>query len=97
MITERDLLDAIGECENEPPSFTSIKKLASLYTVYDHLYGTPHEEKFARNIKHSEFLQTVNGKDIGAVLDIMDELMQTLSVLYPKAYNNILRKIERIK
>lgn len=96
MITERELLEAIGECENEPPSFTSIKKLASLYTVYDHLYGMPHEEKRARTKANSEFLQAAEGKDTGAVLGIMDELMQTLSVLYPRAYGDIIRKIERI-
>lgn len=97
MITERELLEAIGECENEPPSFTSIKKLASLYIVYDHLYGMSHEEKRTRTTRHSEFLQVAEGKETGAVLDIMDELMQTLSVLYPKAYYDIIRKIKELR
>lgn len=97
MVTERELHEAIAECEEEPASFTSIKKLASLYIVYDHLYGTKTEEKRARSKNHSEFLQAAEGKDVGAVLNILDELMQTLEVLYPKVYDSVLLKIRRIK
>lgn len=97
MVTDRELLEAIAECEEEPASFTSIKKLASLYIVYDHLYGTKPEEKRAHSKYNSEFLQATEGKDVGAVLNILDELMQTLAVLYPKAYESVLSKIRRIK
>ena len=96
MITKRELLEAIAECEEEPPSFTSIKKLASLYTVYDHLYGKEPEEK-PHTATHSEFLQVAEEKDRGAVLEVFDELMQSLKVIYPKVYESVMRKVRQIK
>lgn len=39
MITERDLLQAIYECEQEPITATKIGKLADLYIIHDHLFG----------------------------------------------------------
>lgn len=96
MVTERELHEAIAECEEEPASFTSIKKLASLYIVYDHLYGTKPDEKRAHYKNYSEFLQATEGKDVGAVLNILDELMQTLEVLYPKAYESVLNEIKKL-
>ena len=90
MITERELIEAIRECEEEPPSFTSIKKLANLYIVYNQLYGKAEPIKTE---KSGEFWNAVNGKDAEKVLVIMAELMETLEVLYPKVYNNIIKKL----
>ena len=96
MITKRELLEAIAECEEEPPSFTSIKKLASLYTVYDHLCEKKPEEK-PQTTTHSEFLQVAEEKDRRAVLEVFDELMQSLKVIYPKVYESVMRKVRQIK
>ena len=90
MITEKELIEAIRECEEEPPSFTSIKKLANLYIVYNQLYGKAEPIKTE---KSGEFWNAVNGKDAEKVLVIMAELMETLEVLYPKVYNNIIKKL----
>ena len=90
MITERELIEAIRECEEEPPSFASIKKLANLYIVYNQLYGKAEPIKTE---KSGEFWNAVNGKDAEKVLVIMAELMETLEVLYPKVYNNIIKKL----
>lgn len=91
MITERELIEAISECEEEPPSFTSIKKLANLYIVYNQLYGKA--EPKIKTEKNGEFWNAVNGKNAEKVLEIMAELMETLEVLYPKVYNNIIKKL----
>lgn len=97
MITEKELLEAIAECESEPPSYTSLKKLASLYIVLDHLHAEKIAAPKTTAKNDSEFMRTISGKNIEAVLGIMDELMETLSVLYPKAYESVLFKIRRIK
>jgi hypothetical protein len=91
MITERELIEAIRECEEEPPSFTSIKKLANLYIVYNQLYGKA--EPKIKTEKNGEFWNAVNGKDAEKVLVIMAELMETLEVLYPKVYGSIIKKL----
>ena len=92
MITERELIEAIRECEEEPPSFTSVKKLANLYIVYDHLYGKA--EPKIKTEKNGEFWIAVNGKNSEKVLEIMAELMETLAVLYPKVYQSVMTKIK---
>ena len=91
MITERELIEAIRECEEEPPSFTSIKKLANLYIVYNQLYGKAEPIKTE---KSGEFWNAVNGKNAEKVLEIMAELMESLEVLYPKVYQSVITKIK---
>lgn len=39
MISERELIEAIQECENAPASFQNCERLSVLYTVYDHLFS----------------------------------------------------------
>lgn len=39
MITERDLIQAIRECESEPHTQSKMAKLADFYIIYDHLFG----------------------------------------------------------
>lgn len=43
---------------------------------------------------NSEFLQTVKGKRPENVWAVVDELMQTLSVVNPRVYNSVMRKIK---
>lgn len=44
----------------------------------------------------SDFLQAVAGKDPAATWAVMDELMETLQVVNPRAYDSVLRKINRL-
>ena len=108
MITERDLQEAIAECEGErnPNSNTCIK-LAAFYTIKNHLfperevlpqvysYAAPVVETEARigDYGGSDFLQTVHGMDADEVWGIMDELMQTLQVINPRLYAGVMRKL----
>ena len=39
MISRKDLIEAIEQCEKAPASLNSCEKLAVYYTVYDHLFG----------------------------------------------------------
>lgn len=48
MITEKDLQEAIAECQGERnPNANTCIKLAAFYTIRDHLF--PHEEKQLTN------------------------------------------------
>ena len=42
----------------------------------------------------SEFAETVNGRDPAEVWPVMDELMQTLSVVQPRLYGGVIRKLK---
>lgn len=42
----------------------------------------------------SEFSQAIQGKDAGQIWAIIDELMNSIAVLYPPLYNAVLRKLQ---
>ena len=44
----------------------------------------------------SDFLRAAAGKDPAAAWAVMDELMDTLRVVNPRAYDSVMRKLERL-
>jgi hypothetical protein len=101
---------AIHELEQEESSFPVYAKLANLYTVRNELMGMsaiqpqiaayseagiPASEMLGK-YGDSDFLRAVEGKDLFAAWSIMDELMETLRVVNPRAYDSVLRKINRL-
>lgn len=103
MITERDLQEAIAECNGtrNPTASTAIK-LAALYTVKDHLYGEPQTgysyapppSTGVQIDSDSEFATVISGRDQDEIWPIMDELMQTLSAVQPRLYDAVMRKLQ---
>ena len=106
MITEQDLQEAIAECEGyKNPNANTCIKLAAFYTIREHMF--PNTEKTG-NIGYSfkppnniieyssgtEFSDLVNGRGIEDVLPIIDDLMDTLSVINPKLYASVIRRFD---
>jgi hypothetical protein len=103
MLNRRELLNAIAECESSNESFQNCQKLATLYIIYDHLYSEPNSpevERVQMNVietdRNSEFMQLINGKQIEPVLDLVDELMETIKILQPRLYDSALRRLKDI-
>lgn len=109
MITERDLEEAIKECEGvKNPSANTCIKLASFYTILDRMRKESHNESpinrtpaysmSSGGIRYSEseFSQITESKGIENVFPIMDELMEALSIMNPKLYDSVIRKIENL-
>lgn len=99
MISRLELLQAIDECEQEPVTFQSCEKLATLYTVYDHLFADKTEtkitaEKVIDKWGESDFLKTVAGKEAGEVWGLIDELVSSVQVLMPRLYEALLVKLQ---
>lgn len=106
MITEKDLLEAIAECQGERnPNANTCIKLAAFYTIREHLFPQEHVENVetysyasepAETVieydSGTEFSQAVNGLAVDEVLEVMDDLMSTLQVLNPRLYASVLRK-----
>lgn len=104
MIRKDELLDAIAEClgQRDPNANTCIK-LASFYTILDHLdkedespvmhysFAAPPEQNDYDS--GTEFSDLIQGKDINDVLAVMDELMTTLSIVDPRLYRSVMRKL----
>lgn len=101
---------AISELEKEESSFPVYAKLANLYTVRNEMLGLsaaqPQAAAYSETAApvdtalgrygESDFLQAVEGRDPGAAWSVMDELMETLRVVNPRAYDSVMRKLERL-
>ena len=101
MVSERELLDAIEQCEKDPVTYASIEKLANLYTVHNFLYGDPVPTRTTKEVEKtigrygdSEFLKGVAGHNSETAWAIMDELMELLQTLAPNLYAGVLRKLD---
>ena len=104
MLTKAELLTAIDELEDAPPTFQNCQKMATFYTLLNNVYGRQQTEySFAEKkpeevIKDhggSEFLQAIKGKTAESVWKILDETMSTLEVLQPKLYDAVIRQISQ--
>ena len=97
MIGERELLEAIAECQNEKnPDSKTCMKLASYYTILNNMYqGYSYDEppQQVRYKSGSEFSDVIQGMDVEGFIDIMDELMDTIRVLSPRLYKATLEKL----
>lgn len=106
MITEKELLNAIRECEADPITGQKRVVLADLYIIYDHLFGRSSDDRsysFSSNQQiesksisvspSSEFLEAINGKDEEKALHVVDELMEAVRTLHPRMYDRVLDKL----
>ena len=105
MITEKELMVAIAECEADPVTPAKVSKLADFYIIYDHLFGMPVDDgySYAGNVENviqtngdTEFLSTVNGKDAEKVLAVIDELLEAVKLLQPRMYDGVMRRLYEI-
>ena len=111
MITEKDLHEAIAECQGaRNPNANTCIKLAAYYTILQHMYqgqdqpedsgysfsGAP-EEYTVDYDGSSPFADAIRGKKPNAVLAVMDELMDAVSVLQPRLYDSTMRKIGEVR
>ena len=111
MITEKDLRAAIAECQGaRNPNASTCIKLAAFYTILNNLYPEQKEEAadagystmpsyddYLPQIRTgSEFMDACSQKEITAVLEVLDEHMEAIKLLYPKEYDSIIEKIRDI-
>lgn len=107
MITEKDLQEAISECEGKRnPNADTCLKLASFYIIKDHMFGgeksdvsysyAPDPDESVHMIDYvsdTEFGMIVSESDPEYVMSVMDELMSALYVVDPKMYKSVIRKL----
>ena len=102
MVTERELLQAIRECEAEPITQSKIGKLADFYIIYDHLFGEPFApeysykndvEKFITVNGDSDFFDAINGKKSEKVFHLLDEFMEAIKSLHPRMHSSFIEKL----
>lgn len=100
----------ISKLENEESSFQNYSKLADLYAVRDRMLNdsqqepriaaysesTAPESEVLGQYGDSDFLRAVAGRDSSAAWSVIDELMDTLRVVNPRAYESVMRKLNRL-
>ena len=106
MVDPKELEVEIARLEYADSSYPNYAKLANLYVIQDRLNRGREEHKElpmyssaparAGRMGDSEFLVEVEGKDMDGVLDILDDLMDTLRVVNPRAYNGVMRKLRAL-
>lgn len=93
MISEREINNAIAECEENASSFKDCEKLSVLYAVRDGMYGQQRPQAVAAYDSGSEFMRAINGKDWNAILAVIDELMDSVKAINPRLYDAVMRRI----
>ena len=100
MITERDLQEAIAECEGiRNPTSTTCVKLAAYYSLLDRKkpqfdIGYSGANQVSIPYSNSYFSQVVERVGIENVYPVIDELMETLYVVNRPLYESVMAKIE---
>ena len=109
MITEKDLQEAIAECQGQRnPSASTCIKLAAFYTIRRELYGEAKEdvqfpaysyamgtepEPVIINESGSEFSRAINGRKQADVWPLMDEMMDTIHAIHPRLYRAVMDRL----
>lgn len=100
MFTKNQLLEAIDELEMSQATYQNCEKLATFYSLYDHLYGDkiPMAQDTSREViisshGESEFLRAIEGQDSEKVWMVIDELLETIKALNPRLYQATLQEL----
>ena len=97
MLNLDEINGEIAQLENRPTTYATIERLAWLYIVRDHntLAASPPAVAVEQTVPEgkTEFCRACAGKPIRSVMDVMDELMDTLHVVEPRLYNAVLQKL----
>lgn len=111
MLDEKEINEAIAELENRRNHTSSdCAWLANLYSIRDHAFGDRDNYQLAYSrasapisvstplstYGDSDFLLVVSGKIPEDAWAVMDDLMDTLSVTYPRVYDNVMRKLRNL-
>jgi hypothetical protein len=102
MFSKRELLEAIDELEASPATYQNAEKLATFYSLYDHLYVEKEPMSRIESVREvkidrygdSEFLEAITDKNPEKVWKVIDELLSILQTLNPRLYE---ATIDRIK
>lgn len=106
MIDENEIRRWIARLETEESSWGNYAKLATLYTVMrnqpDAEASAPQhnlrtDAMYSGSYGGSEFLQAVSAAPAEKAWAVMDDLMDTLSAVNPRAYASVMRKIAALR
>ena len=91
---EREIreLEARGET-----TYAQCERLAWLYVCRDHLKPTDDESRRTQRLGGSEFLEACSGVSYPALMQVIDEHMDAIRVVYEKEYERVLGAIRALR
>lgn len=111
MISERDLDEAIAECQGKRnPTASDCIKLSAFLQLKERMYPEKTENPtfpqqsysysagndVVQFTSNSEFGKLINGLEISQILPLIDDLVETVKVVSPKLYNAFMGKIKAL-
>lgn len=111
MITERDLNEAIAECQGKRnPTASDCIKLSAFLQLKERMYPEKTEQPSIPRQSYSysagndqvsytsdsEFVRLVYGREMDQILPFIDDLVETVKVINPKLYNAFIGKIKAL-
>ena len=111
MITEKDLQEAIAECQGQRnPNANTCIKLAAFLTIRRELFGEEKDaerlpgysyamqtesEPMIMNDSDSEFARMIDGRPQADIWPLMDEMMDTIHAIHPRLYSAVMDRLRR--
>lgn len=97
-MTDLEIIEAeIDRLEAKDTSYYTCSRLATLYTVRDHLKPkSSGNSALLPKMGGSDFLDSVSGKSCKDVLKVVDEHLETMRMMYPKTYSALVDKIREL-
>ena len=92
MINLDEINGEIAKLEAQATTYQVIERLAWLYIVRDHI-TLQKPSGVVQDVGGSEVMTACCGKPTADVMAVFDELMSTLQVIQPRAYEAILKKL----
>lgn len=109
MISEKDLIEAIAECQGERnPNANTCIKLAAYLTIKESLYPPEKpqmEQSYSYSLPavveedyytNSEFSQKVKEIGMDRAFSVIDDLVSTIMYIDPKLYASVMRKLNNL-
>lgn len=97
-MTDLEIIEAeIDRLEAKDTSYYTCSRLATLYTVRDHLKPQASgDSALLPRMSGSGFLESASGKSCKDVLKVVDEHLETIRMLYPKTYDSVIERIRQL-
>lgn len=110
MVSLDDIEEAIASLESSSDSrFSVYERLSILYTCRNELRSRETQEQepetkaedFAGvqmpEVSGSSFLDALSGKDMAAVMSVVDAHMQAVKAVFPREYDDVVAKLRAIQ
>lgn len=92
-LIEREIreLESRGET-----TYAQVERLSWLYVCRDHLRPESEEERRTQRLGGSEFLEACSGVSYPALMQVLDEHMSALRVVYAREYDRVLDAVRAL-